>query len=42
MNSLILDPQLIVRASCGAEKDYFEKKLLREGVKGGEMVEDRS
>ena len=42
VNSLILDPQLIVRASCGAEKDYFEKKLLREGVKGGEMVEDRS
>lgn len=35
VNSLIIDPDLIVRASCGAEVDYLEKKLHRLGVVEG-------
>lgn len=35
VNSLIIDPELIVRASCGAESDYLQKKLIKQGVIGG-------
>ena len=36
VNSLIIDPELIIRASCGADRDYLENKLIRQGVIGGE------
>jgi LacI family repressor for deo operon, udp, cdd, tsx, nupC, and nupG len=32
VNSLIIDPELIVRASCGADRNYLQKKLINQGV----------
>jgi LacI family repressor for deo operon, udp, cdd, tsx, nupC, and nupG len=36
VNSLTLDPKLIVRSSCGADKAYLEDKLTRLSIKGGQ------